>query len=102
MLRFKSKLYKTLYVNKRQYAGGRMALQLNMPDGQLAAVLTVNIPECDKLLGPGEFFIKTWSENEEIAKEALASGLFVDTGRRVENGFVEAQIWKWADEQRSD
>ena len=77
-------------------------MQLNAPDGAVAAILTVNIPECDKLLRPGEFFVKTWSENETIAKEALASGLFVDTGRRVESGFVEAQIWRFSDDVRAE
>ena len=71
-------------------------------NGQLAAVLTVNIPELDKVLKPGEFFVKTWSENETIAKEALASGLFVDTGKRLESGFVEAQIWRFSDDVRAE
>lgn len=102
MLRFKSARYRTIYVKRRQYESGRMALQLMMPDGQLAAVLTVNIPEMDKMLKPGEFFVKAWSENETIAKEALASGLFVDTGKRVESGFVEAQIWRFSDDVRAE
>ena len=44
-------------------------------------------------LAPGEFLAKVWSENEEIAAVALKSGLFIDTGRRIPMGFVEAQVW---------
>lgn len=96
-MHFESEKYKKIYVEKRQYEGGRLALQLMTPVGTLAAILTVNIPEEDKRLKPGEFFVKAWSENETIAKEALASGLFEDTGRRVKTGWVEAQIWRFAE-----
>jgi hypothetical protein len=102
LLRFKSERYGTIYVKKRQYGSGRMALQLMQPDGQLLAVLTVNIPEMDKQLRPGEFFVKTWSENKEIAEEARKSGLFVDSGRRVKSELVEAQIWRFGDGVRAD
>ena len=61
--------------------------------GERIAVLTVNLPERD--LEPGEFFVKTWSENEQIAADCLASGFFVDTGKRVPTGWVEAQVWKF-------
>lgn len=46
------------------------------------------------ILAPGEFLAKVWSENEEIAACALKSGLFIDTGRRIPMGFVEAQVWR--------
>ncbi len=48
--------------------------------------------KCSQLLGDGEFFAKTWSENEEIAADALASGIFRDTGR-TSGDIVNAPIW---------
>ena len=81
-------------INSAFYGGGRTALTLDDQNGQRYAVLTVNLP--DAFVEDGELLIKTWSENEAIAKAALESGLFVDTGKRVGTGFVEAQIWKFA------
>lgn len=57
-------------------------------------VLSVNLPEHNKLLvDEREFFVKTWSENEPVIEPILKSGKFVDTGRRVETGFVLASVW---------
>jgi len=55
--------------------------------------LSVNFPEVK--LGSGEFAAKTWSENEEIAEDALKSGLFIDTGKRIRSGYVEASVWRF-------
>jgi hypothetical protein len=65
--------------------------------GEPIATLSVNIEGSKP--GPGEFFAKTWSENERIAAQALASGLFEDTGKRVATGWVQAQVWRF--KQRS-
>lgn len=59
------------------------------------ARLTVNLPGYH--LGDGEFFVKTWSENELIIDDIRKSGLFENTGRRVKTGFVEAEVWRVAD-----
>jgi hypothetical protein len=99
-MNFETKNYGNVRVKRGIYsAGGRMALKLIANDGTVAAVLTVNIPECSDLLKPGEFFVKAWSENEQIAADALASGLFVDTGRRAPTGHTEAQIWRFTKEE---
>lgn len=75
---------------------GRMAILLvDDATEEPHSKLTVNLPEAPKL-APGEFHVKTWGENEEVARAALASGLFVDTGRRVPTGFVEAHVWRFA------
>lgn len=74
------------------YPNNSPALQLNDASGEYYATLTVNVP--DTKLEKDEILIKTWSENEKIAKTALDSGLFIDTGKRVKTGCVEAQIWK--------
>ena len=73
---------------------GQTAVQLFLAGGELLATLSLNIPEKGNLLGEGEFFAKTYSENEEIAQACLASGRFEDTGKRVASGFVQVEIWK--------
>lgn len=76
------------------YGNGRLAIQLvNAETEEPIGKLTVNLP--GEELGGGEFFVKTWSENEGIAAAALASGVFEDTGRRVPTGHVEAQVWRF-------
>ncbi len=72
--------------------GGALAVELVDGVGESIATLSVNIPESSHLLGEKEFFVKTWSENEEIAEDALASGIFRDTGR-TSDGFLKAKIW---------
>jgi hypothetical protein len=78
-------LYVTTYVD------GRLAIVGTLEDGEPFATLTVNLPE--EALEPGQFFAKTWSENEEFASICLASGLFTDTGVRAITGFVLAEVW---------
>lgn len=56
---------------------------------------TVNLP--DEHLEPGEFFVKTWSENEPLIPSIRNSGIFIDTGKRVPTGFVMAEVWKFSD-----
>jgi len=72
---------------------GATAVVLECENGEPLATLSVNLEGVK--LGEGEFLAKTWSENEEIAKAALDSGLFEDTGRRVPTGWVEAQVWRF-------
>lgn len=56
------------------------------------ATLTCHIPGVE--LADDEVMIKTWSENKLVAKAALESGLFEDTGKRISTGFVLAEIWR--------
>ena len=75
------------------YRNGREALRLSCADGSPYATLTVNLPEAPEL-EPGHFYVKTWEENAPVAAAVLKAGLMVDTGRRVEAGFVVAQVWQ--------
>ena len=60
------------------------------------ASLTVCIPEY-KLL-ENEILVKTWSENELLKQLLdLEHPIFLDTGKRVPTGFVEAEVWKIID-----
>lgn len=81
-------------------ADGPTAVILTCEDGPLAT-LSVNMyrPECSHDsadLPPDCFYVKAWAENEAIADEALASGLFVprDDLPRARSGFVSAPVWQ--------
>ena len=79
-------------ITKAYQNGGGLALELVDDSDESIAMLSVNLPESSQFLGEDEFFVKTWSENEEIAEDALASGIFRDTGRTCD-GFLRAKIW---------
>lgn len=86
---------RTVATHYAEYAGGRLAIKyVDIKSGEPFSILTVNLP--DDELADGEFFVKTWSENEKTAKAAIESGFYKDTGRRVKTGFVEAEVWKFA------
>lgn len=77
-----------------RYDPPRLAITLETYIGEPFGTLTVNLP--DDKLDEGEFFVKTWSENEGLAKSCMNSGAFIDTGKRVKTGYVEAQVWRFA------
>lgn len=85
----------------RYQSNGALAVELVDENGESIAMLSANFPESAHLLGKNEFFAKTWSENEEIAEDALASGIFKDTGRKSSYGFmsslVDASIWTFSE-----
>jgi len=85
---------------KGSYTNGRLAIML--VDGKEPfAVLTVNIPELHQQ--SHEFFVKTWAENEELTQALLEqTDLFVNTGRSVPLGFVQADIWHFSDPETLD
>lgn len=91
---------KKLFICSSKYDNERLALVIYpTPNTRGAAycVLTVNLPK--KHLEEGEFFVKTWSENEVITNFLRKSGIFEDTGKRVLTGFVEAEVWKFKEEE---
>lgn len=53
------------------------------------ATLTTNCTK-NRHLGDGEFFVKTWSENEPMINILLASGIFVEVS------YYYPAIWKFA------
>ena len=93
-----------IFEGRRAYLHGgtytknqRMALWMSRnPDPEATEdqeyMLTTNL--VNDSLEPGEFFVKTWSENEELAPACMASGHFIDTGKRVPTGWCEAQVWR--------
>ena len=92
-LSFPTRDFGTMTVVTSTYQNGdALAVELVQEDGEPFTMLSVNIPKSAHLLGPNEFFAKTWSENGEVAKDALASKVFRYTGR-TSNDDVNAQIW---------
>lgn len=74
------------------YDNDRLAIQL-FKDLEPYATITVNLP--NDYLDEGEFFVKTWAENEDITAILKQSDIFIDTGRRVSTGFVQAEVWRF-------
>lgn len=86
--------YGKVFFKLGQYCDNdRLAIRLVDTIGLPITTLTVNLP--DEELSEGEFFVKTWSENEQIAQELLNTDIFLDTGKRVPTGWVEASVWKF-------
>jgi hypothetical protein len=86
--------YGDMDVDITLYKTGGTAVILTQ-DGQRFATLSVNFPFPEVELEEGEFAVKTWSENEQVAADCLASGLFIDTGKRIKSGYVEASVWRF-------
>lgn len=57
-----------------KYAEGSLAVSLVSKSGEPIATLSVWFPE-SKELPPSHFYLKDWSENHEIAVDAIAGGL---------------------------
>lgn len=73
--------------------GGGVCLRVVDEAGWPYATLTSN-PYGLATLEPGEYLIKTHSENKGVARAVLESGLFVDTKKRVPSGFVVLEVWR--------
>jgi len=77
-----------------RYNDGNLAVLLNDKFGSPLAKLSLKLPDCGLELGENQFFAKTYSENAEIAEDALASGLFKQTTISVKNGWMTYPIWE--------
>jgi hypothetical protein len=88
---FKTTSFGTVHVMEGRYRNGSLALELLDSNGELIAALSVNLVDESPRFAPYEFAVKTWGENEELAADALRSGLFTDTGKRA--GFIRALVW---------
>jgi hypothetical protein len=81
-----------LFIEKTNYYNQRVAFEITDSDLTPYAVLTINLP--DVRLEEGEFIVKTWAENEDIANCIRELGIFEETSKRVRTGFCVAEIWK--------
>lgn len=93
-MNFQTSSYGVARVVTSKYNDGNLAVLLNDEFGSPIAKLSVNLPDCDIYLAENQFFAKTYSENAEIAEDALASGLFKQTTISVKNGWVTLPIWE--------
>ena len=66
------------------YMNGALFVGLVDEEGPYADV-SVNLPE-SKDLASDEFFLKSWSENEELANELIKNGIIVPTGKQASMG----------------
>lgn len=82
-----------LTVARAEYGNERLAIQLIARDGSPWATLSVNLPEA-AAPPEGYFYAKTWSENAPLRAAALSSGLFEDTGIRMQTGWTYAELWR--------
>jgi hypothetical protein len=69
---------------------GALAVALWDEEGPYADVST-NLPESGKL-PQDEFFLKDWSENEELANELIKKGIIVPTGKQASMGAKSYKI----------
>ena len=89
---------KMLTILKGQYSNGRLAIMLETEGNRPFAVLSVNL--VDRRCPKNHFFVKTWAENETIAKYMIMTGLFEDTGLTIPTGHVRASLWRLKPEYR--
>lgn len=88
---FLDETYEVVLIKNRYAMGGRVRLDFQTPQGEPIATATVNLPEL--ALEPGEVFIKTWSENENMLPFLIANGIVEPTGKRVNpTPYVTAEI----------
>jgi hypothetical protein len=82
-----------LHFTYTRYASGNgLAIQLTCEDGEPFATLSVNMP--GEPLGEDEFFLKDWSENEEVAAAVRELGVFEPLGRFASSGYVVVQAYR--------
>ena len=72
---------------------GALAVQLMSPTEGAYATISTNLPESAKL-APDEFFMKAWSENQEIAEQLIQKQIVLPTGKSVQSGYVNARSYK--------
>jgi len=85
-----------LLIIGRHYADGGLAVLAQKADtGEPFATLSANFPEAGPLK-EGHFFLKTWSENAELADVLVRVGFFepVEDGLTVHSGYVEAHEYR--------
>jgi hypothetical protein len=93
-MEFKTSSFGVARVKTSQYSDGNLAILLEDEFGSPLSKLSVNMPDSAYLLSENQFFAKTYSENEELAQDALASGLFRQTNTIVKNGWVSCPVWE--------
>lgn len=85
--------------NRYAYVGSPLALELwfkgQLPFWEPYTDLTKNVRPNECL--PDEVIVKSYEENEHLRDQLLALGYFLDTGKRIQSGFAELEIWQLTD-----
>lgn len=81
-----------LILQPELYGNKRIAFRLMCEDGEPYGALTTNIVEAT--LDDDEVCIPSWNLPKPLLDSYLASGRFVDTGKTVPTGYVEAPVWR--------
>jgi hypothetical protein len=68
-----------------------LAVELVGADGEPWVMLSVNLPESDAL-PKDEFFLKNWTENEDIARELVVKKYLIHTGKQASMGAYSFKI----------
>jgi hypothetical protein len=88
-------IFKVILKAETYETNGRIAIEGYTIEDDLFepfSTLTTNLPMA--YLDDDEICVKDWSENEQFAKACLESGYFLETGRTIPTGFVNAPVWK--------
>lgn len=84
----------TLYLTTNQYANnGGLAVQLMSPTEGPYATVSTNMADSGDL-PDNEFFMKDWSENQEVAEQLIEKSIVLPTGKQSASGFVIAKSYK--------
>ena len=78
----------------RYPAGNAVYVQLFCEDGEPLGTFSTNLVPYGGKVEADEFHVRNWAENEGLVEPMMKTGLFVDTGKRMETGHVVAPIWK--------
>ena len=96
--KFQSKQWGEVEAHRAHYLSkdGPVAVILTLSDGEHLTTLSVNLKGHSERLPENCFYVKDWSENEELADEAAKSGLFKDRPDipLVVTGFTIAGAWE--------
>ena len=91
-----------LYLELNNYRNNNaLAVELISTDEEPYATVSVNLPESAEL-PKDEFFLKNWSENEEIAQQLIEKKIIIPTGKEASSGFIRAMSYKISPEYKSE
>ena len=91
-----------LYLELNNYRNNNaLAVELISTDEEPYATVSVNLPESAEL-PKDEFFLKNWSENEEIAQQLIEKKIIIPTGKEASSEFIRARSYKINPEYKSE
>lgn len=84
----------TLNLKETSYHDGNPALVVtDAKTGEPWGKLSVNLPEVADVLRPGEFFVKTYSENQQLA--SIFAPYFEETAQVHCGPGPRFPVWRW-------